>query len=227
MVRCFGESRRTPRLRPNIDVIRAINPAVSVFENQIETLEPLTISETGKRPLIIGYGAGLHHDLDWGTVSDSYNKVCDSLNGSGVNFETWIFGSEAVFNSIRGENKRLFPMVLLETYYSVLRYIDVSLMPLRDTHFNRSKSDIKFLEAASHGSACLASNVVYEKTITSSETGFIYSSPQAFQDQLEALATDSALRNRIIVNAYEYVQTHRQWPCHIALITSASASVLH
>ncbi len=47
-------------------------------------------------------------------------------------------------------------------------------MPLLDNPFNRCKSDLKFIEAASHRVTAIASPTAYADTIVDGQTGIIF-----------------------------------------------------
>jgi hypothetical protein len=58
------------------------------------------------------------------------------------------------------ERRKLFlPGVTYQDYPLVFRYIDALLVPLKDTHFNRAKSDVKLMECGASKTAWIASNL--------------------------------------------------------------------
>lgn len=58
------------------------------------------------------------------------------------------------------ENRKLFlPGISYKDYPLIFRYIDILLVPLKDTHFNRAKSDVKLIEAGASKTAWIASNL--------------------------------------------------------------------
>ena len=102
-----------------------------------------------------------------------------------------------------------------ERYTAALHASDIALLPLRDTEFNRAKSDLKFIEAAGHGAAVLASPTVYEATVRDGETGLIYHSPKEFAEKLDLLIQRADLRRTLAENAYRYVAEHRLLEQHL------------
>ena len=85
----------------------------------------------------------------------------------------------------------------------------MALLPLSESRFNACKSDLKYLECAAHGVACLASPTVYGSTIRHGETGLIYRSPAEFEALLRRLVAEPALRSSLIAAAYREVARDR------------------
>jgi hypothetical protein len=79
--------------------------------------------------------------------------------GGRLRFE--VVADQAFFEALDTPHKRFTPLCDYETYLGLLSRCEVSFMPLRDTLFNRCKSDLKFLEAAGHRAVALASPTVY------------------------------------------------------------------
>ena len=53
------------------------------------------------------------------------------------------------------------PGVPYDDYPLIYRYIDILVVPLRDTHFNRAKSDIKLLECGASRTPWVASDIPF------------------------------------------------------------------
>lgn len=107
-------------------------------------------------------------------------------------------------------------------YYLRLDW-DVALAPLAESTFNRSKSDIRVLEAAALGFPVIASDVVaYRDTVVEGETGFLvrtpadwgkaldtlYYSDQADLDQISAAAKQFARSRAIENNAHLWLEAY-------------------
>lgn len=76
--------------------------------------------------------------------------------------------------------------------------IGIGIAPLVDDHFNRSKSDLKFLEYGAAGVPCVASDIVtYNNTIRHGENGFLARTSQDWFDMLTQLIDDADLRRRV------------------------------
>ena len=87
-------------------------------------------------------------------------------------------------------------------------------MPLKDNEFNRSKSDLKFIECAGNGAVALASPVVYANTIQEGKTGFIYRDEREFSNKLNLLIKNKNLRRMVAEKAYDYVRAERLMSQH-------------
>ncbi len=61
------------------------------------------------------------------------------------------------FNDIPNSRTRFIPGLPFKDYPAIFKYIDILLIPLRDTHFNRAKSDIKLVECGASRTFWLAS----------------------------------------------------------------------
>ena len=88
------------------------------------------------------------------------------------------------------------------------------MLPLRDSEFNRSKSDLKFIECAGNGAVVLASPVVYGNTIVEGKTGFIYRDNREFTNKLNLLIKNRNLRRMVAEKAYAYVRFNRLMSQH-------------
>ena len=87
---------------------------------------------------------------------------------------------------------------------------DIALAPLEDTHFNRSKSDLKLLEYSALGLPSVASSVepyagwAHGKTVLHAEN-----TPDAWAEAVAALAADTGMRRGIAQAAGRYVRMER------------------
>lgn len=95
----------------------------------------------------------------------------------------------------------------LPRYYMSIDW-DVALAPLHGSTFNRSKSDIRVLEAAMLGIPVVASRVpAYERTIEAGEFGILASTPKEWQQALYALMTDPVAYRQMSDKARAYART--------------------
>jgi glycosyltransferase involved in cell wall biosynthesis len=88
---------------------------------------------------------------------------------------------------------------------------DITISPLRDTLFNRSKSDLKFLDSSAIGAACVCSRVPpYESSVKHKETGWLAEDQtQDWIEALDSLIADHNLRLRMARNASRYLYNER------------------
>lgn len=93
---------------------------------------------------------------------------------------------------------------------------DIMVVPLLDTKYNRSKSDIKFLESGSAMKPGIYSAVrPYTDTIVHGETGYLANTSDEWYEYMKLLITDLKERRRIGKNAYEYIKKERQIQDHV------------
>ena len=187
---------------PLAAVFRQHNPHVAVFPNQIAELPPLRdFSPEG--PVRLFFGA-VNREEDWPEIIPILNECL-----SRISHQVTVVHDQRFFEALATENKTFVPFCPYPQYQQLLAQSDIALLPLADTHFNRMKSDLKFLECAANGVAALASPVVYADSIQDGKTGLIYRSPQEFGQKLELLLRDHDLRERIATEAYFWVKENR------------------
>ena len=199
------------------EVIRPYNPHVVVFENQLKELpEPRDYAAEeaahGNRVTIF-FGA-LNREEDYDDIMPLLNEAAEKY-GDRLFFR--VLADVKFYQALKTEQKQFIAdpklydgkFVPYEAYQRVLHSADIALLPLHDTEFNRTKSDLKFIESAGHGAVVLASPTVYERTVVDGCTGCIYRSPEEFSAKLTKLIEDKAWRHAIAHAAYAYVKENR------------------
>lgn len=152
------------------DLIRQWNPNVFVFPNAVMQLPSVPSENTPKEGdrLKIFFGA-INRGADWDEVKHSIFAVMPEL---GDKIEFTVVHDQAVFESLPGTvNKNFYPTLPHEKYMQVLNSCDVALLPLKDTQFNRLKSDLKFIECCAAGVVPICSNIVYADQLAHKEIG--------------------------------------------------------
>ena len=212
-IACHGVQASTDSLG---DLFRQFNPNVRVFGNHLSILPPpRDFAEEAKqdRPVTIFFGA-LNRDKDVEEIMPALNSV---LAEYGDNIVFKMIARRELFNQVQCPNKEFLgndqyydgQIVPFDEYEKILRNSDISLLPLRDVIFNRSKSDLKFIECAGNGAVILASPVVYGKSVVDGETGFIYHDMVEFGSKLKLLIDDGDKRRDVAQKAYDYVKNNR------------------
>lgn len=204
------------------DYLKQFNPIVKVFTNQLRKIQPpRNFDEEFRqknRPVTIFFGA-LNRDADFAKILPVLNDVA-KLYGNKILFK--VVARMELFNSIQTKNKILLgksevydgQYISYEEYEEALRTSDIALLPLLDNEFNRSKSDLKFIECASGGAVALASPVVYSEVIKDGENGFIFRNLREFEEKLKLLIFNPGKRREIAKKAYEYVKHNRLMSQH-------------
>ena len=203
------------------DYFRQYNPHVTVFANQLRRLPPPRDFDhefRTKRPVTIFFGA-LNRDGDFIEILPVLNKIAKQY-GNKLAFK--ILSRQNLFDALESNNKTFVgdlnryegQFVSYEEYEAAIRSSDIALLPLRDNEFNRSKSDLKFIECAGNGAVVLASPVVYANSIEEGKTGFIYRDERELINKLNLLIRNRNLRRMVAEKAYDYVRRERLMSQH-------------
>jgi glycosyltransferase involved in cell wall biosynthesis len=188
------------------EALRAHNPHVQVFPNQVGALgPPRPVDAPDLGPVTIVFGA-LNREADWAPILPALNRV---LAAHANRARVQVVYDRAFFDGLTTPYKAFEPLCSYERYRSFLGAADIALLPLEPTRFNRHKSDLKFIECAAHGAAVLASPTVYERSIQHGVTGLIYRSVGEFAAWLDRLIADGPFRREMARNAYRYVAEER------------------
>ncbi|WP_294149254.1 glycosyltransferase [uncultured Selenomonas sp.] len=204
------------------EVLRQYNPHVYVMENQLwELPEPRDYEaeerESGGR-VVVFFGA-LNREKDWQDILPALNRAAAKYRGK-IFFR--VLADRKFYEALETEDKEFLrsehdydgKFVSYEVYERALHGSDIALLPLRNTAFNQTKSDLKFIESAGHGAVVLASPTVYARTVADGCTGCLYRDAEMFETKLERLVEHSAYRHAIARSAYAYVKEHRLMSQH-------------
>ena len=173
------------------EVFARENPEVAVFPNAVHHLpDPRNFAGAN----VAGGGltllfAALNREDDWPEDIEALNAAAATA-GPALRFH--VIADRAFFDALATPHKQFTPLCDYTTYLDILAGCEISFMPLRDTLFNRCKSDLKYLEAASRRAVALASPTVYAASIKDGANGFIFDSPAALHDRLMQLVADPA-----------------------------------
>ena len=180
------------------------NSEIAVFPNQIASMPaPKPLRTDGRIALFFG---AFNRSKDWQPLVAPLNRILSANRGRvGVQ----VVHDRAFFDALETDTKAFLPTCGYDGYIQALRRCDIGLLPLEDTLFNRSKSDLKFIECAAHGVVALASPVVYGDTVRDGDTAVLFRSPEEFTDRLTRLIEEGDWRHGIAKRAYGYVRDHR------------------
>jgi glycosyltransferase involved in cell wall biosynthesis len=212
----FSLSRRLARLSDAMQFTVAelktiygyLNPVNEVFPNQIAILPP---EKAGKKRdgLVIGWGGSHGHLEDMAEIAPVLVRWI--WENKGVHLH--LMCSEPIwelFKEVPSEKKKWVKPGAIEDFYAFLKTIDIGLAPLRDTAFNRSRSDVKFLEYAVSGVVAVVQDAIpYREVIRDGETGFLYRRPEELTSILDSLNADRERMERVAKNARAYVHEER------------------
>ena len=200
------------------EFLREFNPHIYLFENQLAELPEHRTYDAAQDRVTIFFGA-LNRREDWEPLMPAINEMIRQY-GDRLHFR--VVSDHGFYQALETEAKEFtggahdgYIVAPYEQYTAALHASDIALLPLRDTEFNRAKSDLKFIESAGHGAAVLASPTVYAGTVREGETGLIYHSPKEFAEKLDLLIQRADLRRTLAENAYRYVAEHRLLAQHL------------
>lgn len=117
-----------------------------------------------KKPRIVYAGSGAHFDVKNKTnQNDDFTHVLKFIVDNRHKYQFVFIGAfpPPLYPFITSKEIEYHPWVQLLTYPSFLASLNAQLFiaPLLDTPFNRSKSDIKFIEAAQLGIPCICQDM--------------------------------------------------------------------
>jgi SAM-dependent methyltransferase len=196
---------------PLAKVMRRKNPEVAVFPNAIRSIpEPRNYADAGRITLFFGC---LNREQDWPPFLDALNDAAE-FAGDGLAFQ--IVHDRGLFDALNTPHKQFTPLCDYETYLDILGRSELSFMPLRDTPFNRCKSDLKALEAAALRVTPLANPLVYSGWMRDGETGLIFNSPDDLRQRLKSVVANPGSGRKIAEAARAYVAGHRMLAYQVA-----------
>lgn len=161
----------------------------------------------------IGYMGTITHKYDLTLVEEAMKNIYDYFSDKNMDF---------VFEVIGGSDEELDWAEQIEVpkeksdYPSFVRWLqdivdwDLALAPIEDTPINMSKSNIKYLEYTGLNVPGVYSNIgPYKETIVHGKTGLLAENTvESWQENLIRLIEDKNLREDIIRNAREDVETN-------------------
>lgn len=125
--------------------------------------------------------------------------------------EVVVVGDRAVFEAVPTGRKRFFDYLPYDDYLRLMGTCAISLSPIEGRRHQETKSDAKFLDAASRGALTIASPTIYAETIRHGETGLIAQGLEDWSPLLAHALGQEAERKRMARNAWEYVRDRRMF----------------
>tara|TARA_Y100001968_G_C19437070_1_gene760318 strand:- start:1100 stop:2806 length:1707 start_codon:yes stop_codon:yes gene_type:complete len=184
-----------------------LNPEIKVFANVIEKIGDKKNKIDNNSEIKIFFGA-LNRVNDWKPWIDSLNQ------GLSFDIKKWkfeIIHDELFYNSINlpSDQKKFTPLCSYSKYLEIMSNCDICFMPLLNNSFNKCKSDLKALEAASFSLAILSNPVVYNQTFINGKTAKFFDNNHTLISILKNWAEDPNQVRELGMNAREYVLTNR------------------
>ncbi len=193
------------------EVLRRYNPEVGVFANALARV-PDVVNHTapGRQTLFFG---GINRENEWPPYIAALNQAAAQA-GERLHFS--IVADRGLFDALETPHKSFTPLCDYETYQELLARSEICFMPLSDTPFNRCKSDLKFIEAASLRVTALASPTVYAGSIVDGENGILFRTPEELTQRLLRLVANPEIGQAIAAAAREQVVRERMLADQIA-----------
>ncbi len=175
----------------------------NLLDDSLWGLQPPKPVENSEKPVVLGYMGGGSHLPDLEMVKPVIVRLLEDY-GPRVVCRFW--GVKPPSDLMEHPNVEWFPLDLLD-YAEFVRYFlqqecDVFIAPLLDNFFNRSKSQIKFLEYSALGVAGVYSRFEpYTSVVAHGNNGFLAATPDEWQAYLRQLIDSPELRYRLASNA--------------------------
>ncbi len=195
----------TPELA---EVFGRYNPEIAVFGNSVFELPPFPQRPWSPR---IFYGALARGDFP----ADMARSLEPTLKAfPDATFE--VVGDRTVFEALPTANKRFHPLMPYEAYLDLMATCSILLTPLEGAHYE-TKSDTKFLDAASRGLVTIASPTAYGGTVRHGDNGLIANGRSDWGPLLAQLLIAPQASQDMAHRAWAYVRDERMFHQQIAV----------
>ena len=191
------------------NVYKEYNENVYVLPNSI-ALEALNEPPRNSKKKVVCWQGSNTHKNDLKLIEPALKHLISTRDDTLV--KLWGASLKGTYN---------VPLVSFENFYQMLSQVDVDigLAPVTYIPFNKSKSNLKFLEYTAVGAATVASNFgPYKDTITHGENGLLADSPQEWTTAIEFLLNNEKERLRLVKNAkkllmeeYDLTVNYKLW----------------
>jgi len=197
--------------------IRPLNANVSILQNEpyeaYQQFIPNPDEEPDKHLVKFGWFGGAQHGEDMELLREGMQKLRwdANLDGKyrlylgGWNDNNPVYEGYEKIISDQGNNPNYGRIQAADIYSYVggYNFVNVTLAPLRDTKFNKLKSELKVVEAGWMNKAIIASETIpYTDVIRHGENGFLvpYNKPKDWYKYIKQLILDHDLRKGLADN---------------------------
>ncbi|QEQ93583.1 glycosyltransferase [Streptomyces phage Zuko] len=179
------------------------HPNIHVIPNAVPAW--LTDHEPGQNHHV-GWGGSPTHHGDFGLLRQGMKKFLQhnpdkTFHTIGMDYAEWM-------KLPKGQCVHTPWVPTPEDFFRTIDYL-VGVAPLADTVFNRSKSDIKFLELAALGIPTLASDVAPYRSIKDGDTGVLIKNDHEWGRTLKATVDEPETFHEMGERARQYVVENR------------------
>lgn len=187
-----GVIASTPALAARIGAVTG-QREIAVIPNAVDpALAGPPRGDAAQRPLVVGWAGGASHRADFRVARDA---VLAAQRWSMT--EAHFYGDDPLAGT--PGPRRIHPWTAsVPAHYRNIAAFDAALAPLENSRFNRSKSALKWMEHALHGTPMVLSDVpCYREAATDGTTALFAADAKAFALLLRRLVLDPALRESI------------------------------
>ncbi len=168
------------------------------------------LNSTTDRPLIIGLQGGPAHIEDWQQIGPALRDTA-RYYGERVAFVVAGFHPDYLREALHTADAA--GRVCWQDWIPITRHaetvmrFDINLCPLLPTLFNRSKSNLKWLEASAAGAASVVSPTVYGEYVTAGHDALIAHTPDDWARAISYLIENRPVRQAIARRAHSLVRS--------------------
>ena len=185
-----------------------LSPRTAVFENQVERV--VRKLETSRDLVRLGWAGSVGHTEDLREIRPVISALCARFPNLRFDFMGNAQQYDDVFGALPAGQRTFTPPGTLEAYYDFLEGLDIGLAPIRDSSYNRCRSDVKFVEYASRGVVpVLRAITPYLQHVVHGENGFLYRNNGELGELLAKLIGDPQARAAVGRRAFAYVTSER------------------
>jgi len=155
----------------------------------------------------IGWVGGAGHSGDLRLIKDVVYRILDRHKN--VEFYFHMGGLPKQWMVGRPRLHAFHKWVSIDKYpQKFAKYnFDIGIAPLRDTEFNRAKSNLRFLEFSALKIPTVCSRMeTYEHDIKHGKNGFLATEPEEWYEYLDYLVRNETARKKMGERAYRYVR---------------------
>jgi GT2 family glycosyltransferase/glycosyltransferase involved in cell wall biosynthesis/Flp pilus assembly protein TadD len=200
----------TPKLR---EYFQKYNANILTLPNQVDAQIYNYPHLKPSKQIRIGFAGTNTHQIDLAQVIPALKRIQkkykERVKLVFINFIPQEFIGDPTVEFIPG-------MDFIPRYAKILAdaNLDIGIAPLRHNVFNRSKSDVKFLEYGISKIAGIYSKYdPYSQSVTDKQTGLLVETenPEEWYEKISLLIEDPTLRETLQLNAYNYVLNNRNF----------------
>ena len=154
--------------------------------------------------IVIGWMGGNSHEKDLRIIEPVIDEILDNYN---VQFQFVTYCPDW----LKKKPVRYIPTSgSMDSYTPMICQFDIGIIPLEDNEFNRSKSDLKYLEYSRLKVPTIASKGSVYNAIVNNVNGLVVRNKTTdWTEAIVKLIQDKTLRDSLANNAYNYVKSER------------------